>query len=307
MNNIGRAKMAIDLSNLVTESRNHDSENIDTLSTLDMLSVINNEDKKVPFAIEKVLPEIAQLVDKVAVAFTQGGRLIYCGAGTSGRLGILDASECPPTYGTPHEMVVGLIAGGHKAILQAVENAEDNAQLGEEDLRQLNFNEQDILVGIAASGRTPYVMGALQYAKSLGAITGAISCNPESPIAKLADIAITPVVGAEVITGSSRMKAGTAQKLILNMITTGAMIKIGKVFGNLMVDVEATNAKLVERQIRIVMQATECERTIAEEALSQCHRHCKTAILMILANVDAPQATQMLNQNKGFIRKALGE
>lgn len=299
--------MAIDLSNLVTESRNHDSENIDTLSTLDMLSVINNEDKKVPLAIEKVLPEIAQLVDKVAVAFTQGGRLIYCGAGTSGRLGILDASECPPTYGTPHEMVIGLIAGGHKAILQAVENAEDNAQLGEEDLRQLNFNEQDILVGIAASGRTPYVMGALQYAKSLGAITGAISCNPESPIAKLADIAITPVVGAEVITGSSRMKAGTAQKLILNMITTGAMIKIGKVFGNLMVDVEATNAKLVERQIRIVMQATECERAIAEEALSQCQRHCKTAILMILANIDAKQATQMLNQNKGFIRKALGE
>ncbi|MEQ5207771.1 N-acetylmuramic acid 6-phosphate etherase [Proteus vulgaris] len=299
--------MAIDLSNLVTESRNHDSENIDTLSTLDMLSVINNEDKKVPLAIEKVLPEIAQLVDKVAVAFTQGGRLIYCGAGTSGRLGILDASECPPTYGTPHEMVIGLIAGGHKAILQAVENAEDNAQLGEEDLRQLNFNEQDILVGIAASGRTPYVMGALQYAKSLGAITGAISCNPESPIAKLADIAITPVVGAEVITGSSRMKAGTAQKLILNMITTGAMIKIGKVFGNLMVDVEATNAKLIERQIRIVMQATECERAIAEEALSQCQRHCKTAILMILANIDAKQATQMLNQNKGFIRKALGE
>ncbi|WP_193016683.1 N-acetylmuramic acid 6-phosphate etherase [Proteus sp. FME41] len=299
--------MAIDLSNLVTESRNNDSENIDTLSTLDMLSVINNEDKKVPFAIEKVLPEIAQLVDKVAIAFSQGGRLIYCGAGTSGRLGILDASECPPTYGTPHEMVIGLIAGGHKAILQAVENAEDNIQLGEQDLRQLTFNEQDILVGIAASGRTPYVMGALQYAKSLGAITSAISCNPESPIAKLADIAITPIVGAEVITGSSRMKAGTAQKLILNMITTSAMIKIGKVFGNLMVDVEATNAKLVERQIRIVMQATECERTIAEAALSQCHRHCKTAILMILANVDAQQASQMLNKNRGFIRKALDE
>lgn len=299
--------MAIDLSNLVTESRNHNSENIDTLSTFDMLKVINNEDKKVPLAVEKTLPEITQLVDKVAIAFSQGGRLIYCGAGTSGRLGILDASECPPTYGTPHEMVIGLIAGGHKAILQAVENAEDNTQLGEQDLRQLNFNEQDILVGIAASGRTPYVIGALQYAKSLGATTGAISCNPESPIAKLADIAITPIVGAEVVTGSSRMKAGTAQKLILNMITTGAMIKIGKVFGNLMVDVEATNAKLVERQIRIVMQATECERAIAEEALSQCYRHCKTAILMILANVDAQQATQMLNQNKGFIRKALGE
>lgn len=299
--------MAIDLSNLVTESRNHNSENIDTLSTLEMLKVINNEDKKVPLAVEKVLPEIAQLVDKVAIAFSLGGRLIYCGAGTSGRLGILDASECPPTYGTPHDMVIGLIAGGHKAILQAVENAEDNIQLGEQDLHQLNFNEKDILVGIAASGRTPYVVGALQYAKSLGATTGAISCNPESPIAKLADIAITPIVGAEVITGSSRMKAGTAQKLILNMITTGAMIKMGKVFGNLMVDVEATNAKLVERQIRIVMQATECERSVAEAALSQCQRHCKTAILMILAGVDALQAAQMLNQNKGFIRKALGE
>ncbi|MCF1957907.1 N-acetylmuramic acid 6-phosphate etherase [Proteus columbae] len=299
--------MAIDLSNLVTESRNHNSENIDTLSTFDMLKVINNEDKKVPLAVEKALPEIAQLVDKVAIAFSQGGRLIYCGAGTSGRLGILDASECPPTYGTSHEMVIGLIAGGHKAILQAVENAEDNIQLGEQDLRQLNFNEKDVLVGIAASGRTPYVIGALNYAKSLGATTGAISCNPESPIAQIADIAITPIVGAEVITGSSRMKAGTAQKLILNMITTAAMIKIGKVFGNLMVDVEATNAKLVERQVRIVMQATECERAIAEQALSQCQRHCKTAILMILANVDAQQAAQMLNQNKGFIRKALGE
>ncbi|MFU9077490.1 N-acetylmuramic acid 6-phosphate etherase [Proteus sp. LHD240705] len=299
--------MAIDLSNLVTESRNHNSENIDTLSTFDMLKVINNEDKKVPLAVEKALPEIAQLVDKVAIAFSQGGRLIYCGAGTSGRLGILDASECPPTYGTPHDMVIGLIAGGHKAILQAVENAEDNIQLGEQDLRQLNFNEKDVLVGIAASGRTPYVIGALNYAKSLGATIGAISCNPESPIAQIADIAITPIVGAEVVTGSSRMKAGTAQKLILNMITTAAMIKIGKVFGNLMVDVEATNAKLVERQVRIVMQATECERAIAEQALSQCQHHCKTAILMILANVDALQATQMLNQNKGFIRKALGE
>lgn len=297
--------MAIDLSNLITESRNIESENIDTLSTLNMLKVINNEDKKVPLAVEKALPEIAQLVDKVAIAFSQGGRLIYCGAGTSGRLGILDASECPPTYGTPHEMVISLIAGGHKAILQAVENAEDNFELGEQDLRQLHFNDKDVLVGIAASGRTPYVVGALKYAKSLGATTGAISCNPESPIAQIADIAITPIVGAEVVTGSSRMKAGTAQKLILNMITTAAMIKIGKVFGNLMVDVEATNAKLVERQVRIVMQATECERAIAEQALSQCQRHCKTAILMILANVDAQQATQMLNQNKGFIRKAL--
>ena len=299
--------MAIDLSNLVTESRNHHSEHIDTLSTLEMLKVINNEDKKVPFAVEATLPHIARLVDKVVTAFSQGGRLIYCGAGTSGRLGILDASECPPTYGTPHDMVIGLIAGGHKAILQAVENAEDNVQLGAEDLRQLNFNAKDVLVGIAASGRTPYVIGALEYARSLGAVTGAISCNPDSPIAQRADIAITPIVGPEVVTGSSRMKAGTAQKLILNMITTGAMIKMGKVFGNLMVDVEATNAKLIERQIRIVMQATECERATAEQALAQCRRHCKTAILMILAGVNAQQATQLLAQNKGFIRQALAK
>ncbi|BDR96101.1 N-acetylmuramic acid 6-phosphate etherase [Proteus mirabilis] len=299
--------MAIDLSNLVTESRNHHSEHIDTLSTLEMLKVINNEDKKVPFAVEATLPHIARLVDKVVTAFSQGGRLIYCGAGTSGRLGILDASECPPTYGIPHDMVIGLIAGGHKAILQAVENAEDNVQLGAEDLRQLNFNAKDVLVGIAASGRTPYVIGALEYARSLGAVTGAISCNPDSPIAQRADIAITPIVGPEVVTGSSRMKAGTAQKLVLNMITTGAMIKMGKVFGNLMVDVEATNAKLIERQIRIVMQATECERATAEQALAQCQRHCKTAILMILAGVNAQQATQLLAQNKGFIRQALAK
>lgn len=299
--------MAIDLGHLVTESRNHHSEYIDTLSTLEMLKVINNEDKKVPFAVEATLPDIARLVDKVVTAFSQGGRLIYCGAGTSGRLGILDASECPPTYGTPHDMVIGLIAGGHKAILQAVENAEDNVQLGAEDLRQLNFNAKDVLVGIAASGRTPYVIGALEYARSLGAVTGAISCNPDSPIAQRADIAITPIVGPEVVTGSSRMKAGTAQKLVLNMITTGAMIKMGKVFGNLMVDVEATNAKLIERQIRIVMQATECDRATAEQALAQCQRHCKTAILMILAGVDAQQATQLLAQNKGFIRQALAK
>lgn len=299
--------MAIDLGHLVTESRNHHSEHIDTLSTLEMLKVINNEDKKVPFAVEATLPHIARLVDKVVTAFSQGGRLIYCGAGTSGRLGILDASECPPTYGTSHDMVIGLIAGGHKAILQAVENAEDNVQLGAEDLRQLNFNAKDVLVGIAASGRTPYVIGALEYARSLGAVTGAISCNPDSPIAQRADIAITPIVGPEVVTGSSRMKAGTAQKLVLNMITTGAMIKMGKVFGNLMVDVEATNAKLIERQIRIVMQATECERATAEQALAQCQRHCKTAILMILAGVNAQQATQLLAQNKGFIRQALAK
>lgn len=297
--------MAIDLSKMVTESRNAASTHIDQLPTLQMLQVINNEDKQVPLAVEKVLPEIAQLVDKVADAFLNGGRLIYSGAGTSGRLGILDASECPPTYGTPHEQVVGLIAGGHQAIFRAVENAEDKPELGEQDLKNIQFNEKDILVGIAASGRTPYVLGALAYANKIGATTAAISCNPNSPIANAADIAITPVVGAEVVTGSSRMKAGTAQKLVLNMITTGAMIRIGKVFGNLMVDVEATNAKLIERQTKIVMKATDCDRATAETALQQCDRHCKTAILMVLTGLNADDARQLLSDNHGFIRTAL--
>ncbi|WP_433587351.1 N-acetylmuramic acid 6-phosphate etherase [Providencia alcalifaciens] len=297
--------MSIDLSKMVTESRNEASTHIDQLSTLEMLQVINNEDKKVPLAVEKTLPQIAQLVDKVADAFQRGGRLIYSGAGTSGRLGILDASECPPTYGTPHEQVIGLIAGGHQAIFRAVENAEDKPELGEQDLKNINFNQNDVLVGIAASGRTPYVLGAMKYARALGATVAAISCNPDSPVSQAADIAITPIVGAEVVTGSSRMKAGTAQKLILNMITTGAMIRIGKVFGNLMVDVEATNAKLIERQTKIVMEATECDRQTAESALQQCDRHCKTAILMILSGLNADEARQLLAKNHGFIRTAL--
>ncbi|HEM7144595.1 TPA: N-acetylmuramic acid 6-phosphate etherase [Providencia stuartii] len=297
--------MTIDLSRMVTESRNAASTNIDQLSTIDMLQVINNEDKQVPLAVEKVLPQVAQLVDKVAQAFLNGGRLIYVGAGTSGRLGILDASECPPTYGTPHEQVVGLIAGGHQAIFRAVENAEDKPELGEQDLLNIQFNDKDVLVGIAASGRTPYVLGALAYARKVGAVTASISCNPNSPVANAADIAITPIVGPEVVTGSSRMKAGTAQKLVLNMVTTGAMIRIGKVFGNLMVDVEATNAKLVERQVKIVMEATECDRQTAELALQQCQRHCKTAILMILSGLDAQEARQLLSDNQGFIRTAL--
>lgn len=297
--------MSIDLSKMVTESRNEASTHIDQLSTIEMLQVINNEDKKVPLAVEKTLPQIAQLVDKVAAAFQQGGRLIYSGAGTSGRLGILDASECPPTYGTPHEQVIGLIAGGHQAIFRAVENAEDKPELGEQDLKNIDFNQKDILVGIAASGRTPYVLGAMKYARSLGATVASISCNPDSPVSQAADIAITPIVGAEVVTGSSRMKAGTAQKLILNMITTGAMIRIGKVFGNLMVDVEATNAKLIERQTKIVMEATECDRQSAESALQQCDRHCKTAILMILSGLNSDEARQLLAKNHGFIRTAL--
>ncbi len=298
--------MKIDLSQLVTESRNQASNAIDTLSTLDMVTVINQEDQKVALAVEKTLPEIALVVDAIADAFMAGGRLIYMGAGTSGRLGILDASECPPTYGSNPNQVVGLIAGGHKAILKAVENAEDNRELAKQDLQNLGLTKNDVVVGIAASGRTPYVIGGMKYAYSVGAQVVAVSCNPQSEMTKIADIAITPVVGAEVITGSSRMKAGTAQKLVLNMLTTGAMIRTGKVFGNLMVDVEATNAKLIQRQTNIVMQATDCDAAQAEEALSACDRHCKTAILMILAGLDAEQAKKQLANHNGFIRSALG-
>lgn len=297
--------MKIDLSALTTEGRNAASTDIDRLSTLEMLTVINQEDKKVALAVEAILPAIARTVDAIVAAFVQGGRLIYCGAGTSGRLGILDASECPPTFGTPRSQVVGLIAGGHQAILQAVENAEDNQQQGAQDLIDIGFSRHDVLVGIAASGRTPYVLGALEHANATGAVTAALSCNPHSPMAQLAQIALTPVVGPEVITGSSRMKAGTAQKLVLNMLTTGAMIRSGKVYGNLMVDVEATNQKLVQRQIDIVMQASDCSADEARAALDACGGHCKTAILMRLADLNAAAAQALLAAHKGFIRQAL--
>ncbi|MBI0038331.1 MULTISPECIES: N-acetylmuramic acid 6-phosphate etherase [unclassified Gilliamella] len=295
----------INLSAMVTENRNNASENIDCASTIEILQIINNEDKQVALAVEKQLTYIANAVDAISNAFLNHGRLIYLGAGTSGRLGILDASECPPTYGTPPEQVIGLIAGGKPAIFKAVENAEDSPELAINDLKHINFSAKDILVGIAASGRTPYVIGGMQYAKSLGATVVSLCCNPNAPMINLANIAITPIVGAEVITGSSRMKAGTAQKMILNMLTTASMIKIGKVYGNLMVDVEATNAKLVERQISIVMQATDCNRDTAITTLNQCNQHCKTAILMILAGLTAQQAKTKLEQNNGFIRKAL--
>ncbi|WP_104039981.1 N-acetylmuramic acid 6-phosphate etherase [Vibrio hyugaensis] len=297
--------MKIDLSRLVTESRNPASTEIDTLSTIEMLQVINQEDQKVAIAVQAVLPQIAQTVDVITQAFANGGRLIYMGAGTSGRLGILDASECPPTYGTHPDMVIGLIAGGHQAILKAVENAEDNAQMGQDELKTLNLTQHDVVVGIAASGRTPYVLGGLEYAKSVGATTASIACNPACAMAEAADIAILPVVGAEVVTGSSRMKAGTAQKLVLNMLTSGVMIRSGKVFGNLMVDVEATNAKLIQRQTNIVVEATGATKEEAEKALEACERHCKTAILMILADLDAEHAKSRLAEHNGFIRAAL--
>ena len=295
----------IDLTTMITESRNQASLTIDQLTTIDMLKVINEEDKKVAFAVEKQLPQIAQAVDKIVEAFQQQGRLIYIGAGTSGRLGILDASECPPTYGTPAEQIMGIIAGGTPAIFKAVENAEDKPEQGQADLQSIQFNYKDILVGIAASGRTPYVIGAMEYAKSQAATVISLCCNPNAPMIGLADIAITPIVGAEVITGSSRMKAGTAQKLVLNMLTTASMIKIGKVFSNLMVDVEASNAKLIERQIQIVIEATSCSRQQAINALEQCNRQCKTAIIMLLMQISAEQAMALLNENRGMIAHVL--
>ncbi|SUB08792.1 N-acetylmuramic acid 6-phosphate etherase [Pantoea agglomerans] len=297
--------MKLDLSQMITEGRNPASQNIDELSTEAMLHVINDEDKKVALAVEAIVPQIAAAVDAICAAFQAGGRLIYCGAGTSGRLGILDASECPPTFGTPREQVIGLIAGGHTAILQAVENAEDNREQGAQDLKDIHFSRHDVLVGIAASGRTPYVLGALAYANELGATTVSLTCNPGSAMSQVAAIALTPVVGPEVVTGSSRMKAGTAQKLVLNMLTTGSMIRSGKVYGNLMVDVEATNQKLVQRQVNIVMQATDCDDATASAALNACGGHCKTAILMVLANLAADEAKALLSQHQGFIRQAL--
>lgn len=293
--------MTIDLSSMITETRNPASVEIDQLSTLEMLRVINQEDQQVALAVGQLLPEIARAVDAIAAAFGKGGRLVYIGAGTSGRLGILDASECPPTYGVSAEQVIGLIAGGHKAILQAVENAEDDAELGAQDLKNIQFCANDVLVGIAASGRTPYVLGAMAHASAVGATVCSISCNPGSPLARAADISMVAVVGPEIVTGSSRMKAGTAQKLILNMLSTGAMIRTGKVYGNLMVDVEATNAKLVERQKRIVMEATDCERAVAERALAEADNHCKTAIVMILAGLTADEARHRLQSSNGFI------
>lgn len=289
------------LGQLITEQRNPNSMQIDTLSAYEIVQIINNEDKQVPLVIEKVLPQIAQAVEKIVEAFQQGGRLVYIGAGTSGRLGVLDASECPPTFGVSPEMVKGIIAGGERALRHPIEGAEDNKEAGKQDLQAVEFSQKDVLVGIAASGRTPYVLGALAYAKQLGATTVSIASNPNSAMSQIADIVIDTVVGAEVLTGSSRMKSGTAQKLVLNMLTTASMILIGKCYQNLMVDVQASNQKLVARAIRIVMQATECSREIAETTLVLAENNAKLAIMMILADLDKDGAEQLLSQQQGKI------
>lgn len=293
------------LSKLVSEGRNPDTMDIDTLNSLDLVTRINEQDKQVPEAIENELPQIAKAVDVISEAFVSGGRLLYVGAGTSGRLGILDASECPPTFGVDESMVIGLIAGGHEAIFRAQESAEDSLELGQKDLLKQKLNNKDVVVGIAASGRTPYVIGALKYATSVGATTVSLSCNPDSAIARCADIAISPIVGPEVLTGSTRMKSGTAQKLILNMLSTASMIRTGKSYQNLMVDVKATNEKLITRATNIVMQATECSREEATDVLQQSHNEVKTAILMKLCGISYDIAKQRLANSSGFLRKAI--
>ena len=293
------------LSTLITEQRNPNSMNVDCLSVLEIVQLMNEEDKQVPLAIEKCLPLIAQAVERIVAAFQQDGRLVYIGAGTSGRLGVLDASECPPTFGVSPEMVKGIIAGGERALRHPIEGAEDSKEQAVVDLQTIHFSSKDVLVGIAASGRTPYVIGALEYAKSLGSVTVSIASNPNSAMANIVDIAIDTVVGPEVLTGSSRLKSGTAQKLVLNMLTTASMILMGKCYQNLMVDVQASNEKLKARAIRIVMQATDCDKALAEETLKQADQNAKLAIMMILSGLDRAQAETLLEKHQGKLQLAL--
>ena len=296
---------SLNLKNLTTESRNETTINIDKVSTLEMVKIMNDEDKKVANAVENELPKIAEAIDKVSERIHRGGRLIYIGAGTSGRLGILDASECPPTYGVSEELVQGIIAGGQEAIFRAKEGAEDSRELAVEDLKAKSLNENDTVVGLAASGRTPYVIGGLEYANEVGALTVAVTCNAGSEVSKAAKISIAPVVGAEVVTGSTRLKSGTAQKLVLNMLSTGVMIKLGKVYGNLMVDVRATNAKLVERAKKIVCEATGVDREEAEQFLIETNFDVKLSIFMILSKLNKDEAKNILDNNNGYIAEAL--
>ena len=293
------------LSTLITEQRNPNSMHVDSLSALEIVQLMNDEDKQVPLAIEKCLPQIAQAVERIVAAFQQGGRLVYIGAGTSGRLGVLDASECPPTFGVSPEMVKGIIAGGERALRHPIEGAEDSKAQAVVDLQTIHFSSKDVLVGIAASGRTPYVIGALEYAKSLGSVTVSIASNPNSAMANIVDIAIDTVVGPEILTGSSRLKSGTAQKLVLNMLTTASMILMGKCYQNLMVDVQASNEKLKARAIRIVMQATDCDKALAEETLKQADQNAKLAIMMILSGLDRAQAEALLEKHQGKLQLAL--
>lgn len=293
------------LENLATEKRNSKTLHLDELTTAEILAIMNEEDKTVPQAIKQVLPTIEKIVNGVISTFQVGGRLIYLGAGTSGRLGVLDAVECVPTFGVEPSQVVGLIAGGEKAFVQAVEGAEDSMILGETDLKELALTENDYVIGIAASGRTPYVIGALDYAKHIGARTAAVSCNADAAISKHAELAVEVVTGPEVLTGSTRLKAGTAQKLVLNMISTASMIGVGKIYKNLMVDVKPTNEKLVERAKRIIMEATDCDYETAAKFYQLADTHVKVAIVMLLTDSTKLEAIKKLEQANGFVRKTL--
>ena len=295
----------IELEKLNTEQRNPRSSQIDQVSTLELARIINREDQGIAPAIELILPQIAAAIDIIAHNLRRGGRLLYMGSGTSGRLGILDAAECPPTYSTEPEMVQGLIAGGYEAIFRAKEGAEDSPELGARDLQERHLTAADVVVGLTASGRTPYVLGGLTYANSVGAATICVCCSADAPVAALSQISLCALVGPEVVTGSTRMKAGTAQKMILNMLSTGAMIRLGKVYGNLMVDVRASNEKLQERARRIVMEATGCSRAAAIAALAETGGKAKEAIITIVSGIPAAEASRRLAACHGYIALAL--
>ena len=297
--------MSVEINQLTTEKRNPNTMHLDQMSVGQVLELMNKEDQQVPEAIAEALGQIEAAVEMIIQSLKAGGRLIYFGAGTSGRLGVLDAAECVPTFGVSPDLVVGLIAGGDKAMVEAVEGAEDSLTLAEEDFKKLNLNANDTVVGIAASGRTPYVIGGLKYAQSVGAKTVSIACNKEAKISAYAQIPIEVDCGPEILTGSTRLKAGTAQKLILNMLSTVSMIGIGKVYQNLMVDVQATNEKLEERSKRIIMAATECTYEDAASYFEAANQNVKVAIVMILTNLDATEASQKINAANGFVNQVI--
>lgn len=295
----------MNLQQMTTEKSNPKSSNLDSLTTFDALTIMNQEDHEVAVAVKAVLPEIEQVIANVINAFQQGGRLIYIGAGTSGRIGLMDAVECPPTFGTSFDMVRGLIAGGDNAFISAVEGAEDSETMGVDDLKRINFSGKDVLIGIAASGRTPYVIAAMNHAKSLGAFVAAISNNKQSKIGAIADVAIEADCGPEILTGSTRLKAGSSQKMILNMISTLSMVGIGKAYKNYMVDVLQSNKKLEARAVNMICAATGAEEPLAIRTLSASHNQPKVAIVMILLDCDYGEARDRLSKANGFVRDAI--
>ncbi|MEH6987005.1 N-acetylmuramic acid 6-phosphate etherase [Cytobacillus firmus] len=297
----------MNITKLNTEQRNPKTMEIDLMTTEEIITIINQEDTIVPNAIAREIPHIVKVVDEITESFKKGGRLIYVGAGTSGRLGIIDASECPPTYGTEPEMVVGIIAGGKEAMTEAVEGAEDDSEQGRQDVADIQLSDKDVLVGIAASGRTPYTIGALQYGNEVGAVTVSVACTKDSEMGKISKYTIAPITGPEVVTGSTRMKAGTAQKLVLNMLTTASMIKLGKVYGNLMVDVQMTNEKLFKRAENIVKMATGASDEEARAALKEQNYHTKAAILQILTGLKGDAAAELLKKHNGYLREAAAD